>query len=96
MRWFAASIGALAVLVLTFPVLAAGSSDGPGECRSLAGLRTLGSSESCDTWGVLVSVPFALVVFVAVAWALRRSRRRGRHQERSAGTRAGRGSTTYR
>ena len=68
MRWFVASIAGVAVLLLTFPVLAAGSSDGPGQCTSAVGLRTLGNSESCDTLGVAVSLPAAVLVFVLVAW----------------------------
>lgn len=68
MRWLIASIAAGAVLVLTYPVLAAGSSDGPGECTSAVGLHTLGNSESCDTWGVAVSLPAALLAFVIIAW----------------------------
>lgn len=68
MRWFVASFAAGAVLLLTFPVLAAGSSDGPGECTSVTGLRTLGNSESCDTLGAAVSLPAAVLVFVLIAW----------------------------
>ena len=68
MRWFVASIAAGAVLLLTFPVLAAGSSDGPGECKSAVGFRTLGNSESCDTLGAAVSLPVAVLVFVLIAW----------------------------
>ena len=68
MRWFVASGAAVVVLLLTFPVLAAGSSDGPGECTSAIGIRTLGNSESCDTWGVVVSLPAAVVAFVLIAW----------------------------
>lgn len=77
MRWFVASIAAMVVLLLTFPVLASGSSDGPGECISAVGLRTLGNSESCDTFGVVVSLPAAVLVFVLVAWGwkLLRTRR---------------------
>jgi hypothetical protein len=78
MRWFWASIGAVAVLLLTFPVLASGSSGGPGECTSAVGVRTLGNSESCDTWGVALSLPVAVLVFVLIAWGwkhLRNSRR---------------------
>lgn len=68
MRWFVASIAAATVLLLTFPVLAAGSSDGPGQCASAAGLRTLGNSENCDTLGAVVSLPGAVLVFVLIAW----------------------------
>lgn len=77
MRWFVASIAAVVVLLLTFPVLASGSSDGPGECISAVGLRTLGNSESCDTFGAVVSLPAAVLVFVLVAWGwkLLRTRR---------------------
>lgn len=71
MRWLIASIAAMAALVLTFPVLAAGSSDGPGECISAVGLSTLGNSESCDTLGVAVSLSTALLVFVLVAWGVK-------------------------
>jgi hypothetical protein len=73
-RWFIAALAALAagaVLLLTFPVLASGSSDGPGKCTSAVGLGTLGNSESCDTWGVAVSLPTAVLVFVLVAWGWR-------------------------
>ena len=72
MRWFVASIAAVVVLLLTFPVLAAGSSDGPGQCTTAIGIRTLGNSETCDTWGVLVSLPAAIVVFVLIAWGWKR------------------------
>lgn len=72
MRWLVAAIGAGVVLPLTFPVLAAASSDGPGACTSALGLRTLGDSESCDTWGMVVSVPAALLVFVLIAWCGKR------------------------
>ena len=68
MRWIVASVAAVAVLLLTFPVLAAGSSDGPGECTSAVGLQTLGNSESCDSWGAAVVLPAALLVFVLIAW----------------------------
>jgi hypothetical protein len=68
MRWFVAAIGCVAVLLLTFPVLAAGSSDGPGECTSAVGFRTLGNSENCDTLGAAVSMPAAVLVFVLIAW----------------------------
>jgi hypothetical protein len=68
MRWFIVSMAAVTVLVVTFPVLAAGSSDGPGECKSAVGLRTLGNSESCDTLGAAVSLPAAVLVFVLIAW----------------------------
>ena len=72
MRWVVASIAAVAVLLLTFPVLASGSSDGPGKCTSAVGLQTLGNSETCDTWGVAVSLPGATLAFGLVAWAWRR------------------------
>jgi len=68
MRWFVASIAGLAVLLLTFPVLVAGSSDGPRQCTSVVGLRTVGNSESCDTLGVAVSLPVAVLVFIVIAW----------------------------
>ena len=68
MRWIVASAAAVALLLLTFPVLAAGSSEGPGECTSAVGLQTLGDSESCDTWGAVVSLPTAVLVFVLIAW----------------------------
>lgn len=68
MRWFVAAIAAAAVLLVTFPVLAAGSSDGPGECKSALGFRTLGNSESCDTLGAAVSLPVAVLVFLLIAW----------------------------
>ena len=71
MRWFVASIAAGTVLLLTFPVLASGSSDGPGQCTSAIGFRTLGNSENCDTLGVAVSLPGAVLVFVFIAWAWR-------------------------
>ena len=74
MRWFVASIAAVVVLLLTFPVLAAGSSDGPGECTTAIGIHTLGNSETCDTWGLVVSLPAAVVVFVLVAWGWKRLR----------------------
>jgi hypothetical protein len=74
MRWFVAAIGAVAILLLTFPVLAAGSSDGPGECTTAVGIRTLGNSETCDTWGVVVALPAAVVVFVLIAWGWQRLR----------------------
>jgi hypothetical protein len=74
MRWFVAAIGAVAILLLTFPVLAAGSSDGPGECTTAVGIRTLGNSETCDTWGVVVALPAAVVVFVLIAWGWKRLR----------------------
>lgn len=77
MRWFLASIAALVVLLLTYPVLAAGSSDGPGECTSAVGIRTLGNSETCDTWGVVVVLPAAVVVFVLIAWGWTRLRADG-------------------
>ena len=72
MRWVLASVVALVVLLLTFPILASGSSDGPGKCTSPLGLQTLGDSESCDTWGVAVVLPGAAVAFGLVAWGLRR------------------------
>lgn len=71
MRWVVASIAALLVLLLTFPVLASGSSDGPGKCTSAVGLPTLGNSESCDAWGV-ASLVGAALAFGLVAWAWRR------------------------
>jgi predicted exporter len=74
MRWFVASIAAVVVLLLTFPVLAAGSSDGPGQCTTAIGIRTLGNSETCDTWGLVVSLPAAVVVFVLIAWGWKRLR----------------------
>ena len=67
MRWIVASVAAVAVLLLTFPVLAASGSDGPGECTSAVGLQTLGNGESCDTWGAVVSLPAAVLVFVLIA-----------------------------
>jgi hypothetical protein len=77
MRWLVASVAAVVVLLLTFPVLAVGSSDGPGECLSAVGFRTLGNSENCDTVGVAVSLPAAAFAFVLVAWAWRHLRARG-------------------
>jgi hypothetical protein len=74
MRWFIASICAATVLLLMLPVLASGSSDGPGPCTSALGLRTLGNSENCDTFGVVVSLPVAIFVFVLIAWAWRHFR----------------------
>ena len=68
MRWLFASVAAGVVLLLTFPVLASGSSEGPGDCQSLAGLRTLGNSESCDTLGSGVSLLVAVLAFVLIAW----------------------------
>ncbi len=78
MRWFVAAIAAAAVLLVTFPVLAAGSSDGPGECKSALGFRTLGNSESCDTLGAAGSLPAAVLVFVLIAWGWQYLRA-GRH-----------------
>lgn len=51
-----------------FPVLAAGSSDGPGECKTAVGFRSFGTSESGDTLGAAVSLPAAVLVFVLIAW----------------------------
>jgi hypothetical protein len=78
MRWLVASIAFGAVLLVTFPVLAAGSSEGPGECTSALGLRTLGNSENCDTLGVAVSLPAAILAFVLIAWSWKHLRV-GRH-----------------
>jgi predicted exporter len=72
-----ASIAAVVVLLLTFPVLASGASDGPGPCTSAFGIRTLGNSETCDTWGVVVSLPVAVVVFVLIAWGWKHLRADG-------------------
>lgn len=74
MRWLVASTCAVLVLLLTFPVLASGSEDETGTCTSAVGLRTLGSAESCDTWGVAVSLPGAVLVFVLIAWGWKRAR----------------------
>ena len=82
MRWWIAALAAGAVLLLTFPVVAAGSSDGPGPCTSAVGLRTLGNSETCDTWSVAVSLPTAVLVFVLIAWGWRLLRFRRRPSER--------------
>ncbi len=68
MRWLVASVAAVVVLLLTFPTLAVGSSDGPGECLSAVGVRTLGNSENCDSLAVAVSLPAAAIVFVLMAW----------------------------
>ncbi len=81
-----AALAAVAVIVLTFPVLAAGSSDGPGECTSAVGLRTLGNSETCDTWGTAVSLPSAGLVFLLVAWGWKFLPSRGGHSQRSGPT----------
>lgn len=77
MRWLLASVAAGVVLLLTFPVLASGSSEGPGKCQSLAGIRTLGNSETCDTLGSGVSLLVAVIVFVFIAsgWKYFRARR---------------------
>lgn len=74
MRWVLASVAAMVVLLLTYPVVASGSSEGPdaaGSCTSATGLPTLGNSESCDVWGVAVSLPGAALAFGLVAWAWR-------------------------
>lgn len=73
MRWVLASVAALVVLLLTYPVVASGSSEGPdaGSCTSAVGLPTLGDAETCDAWGVAVSVPGAALAFGLVAWAWR-------------------------
>jgi hypothetical protein len=76
MRWFIASIGAAMVLLLTFPVLASGSSSGPGPSASALGFRTLGNGENCDTFGAAVSLPAAAFVFALISWAWRRFRSR--------------------
>jgi hypothetical protein len=76
MRWVTGVAGALVVLLLTFPVLASGSSDDPGTCTSAVGLQTLGTSESCDTWGMAFSLPAAGLVFGLVVWGWRRVRGR--------------------
>ena len=67
MRWIVASVAFVAVVLLTFPVLAAGGSEGPGECTSAVGLQTLGNGESCDAWGAVVVLPAAVLVFVLIA-----------------------------
>ena len=78
MRWVLASIAAGAFLVLTYPVLASGSSSGPGPCTSLVGFRTLGDGESCDTWGVAFYLPAAVLLFAVVSWAGKRLGRRAK------------------
>ncbi len=68
MRWFVAVIAAVAVLLLTFSVLVSSSSDGPDQCSSAVGLRTLGTGENCQTLGVAVALPVAVLLLVLVAW----------------------------
>ncbi len=70
MRWLVATVAAGLLLLATFPVLASGSSDDgdPGRCTSAVGLRTIGTAESCDTWGVVLVLPAALLLFALVAW----------------------------
>jgi nitrogen fixation-related uncharacterized protein len=69
-RWLMATVAAGLLLLLTFPVLASGSSDDGdlGRCTSAVGVRTLGTGESCDTWGVVLVLPAALLLFALVAW----------------------------
>jgi hypothetical protein len=72
MRLFLASLLALALLALFFPVLCMQGESDPGSCSSISGIRLPGTAEHAEWWQLVV----LLVVVASFVLVLRMGRRR--------------------
>lgn len=76
MRTLGPWIGGFIVLVAFWPTVCMSSEDGPTSCQSAVFLP-LPWGESADTWGMVVALGAAVLVYFAVRYLLRRTERHG-------------------
>ena len=76
MRTLGPWIAGFIVLVALWPTLCMSSEDGPTSCQSAVFLP-LPWGESADTWGMVVALGAAVLVYFGVRYLLRRTERHG-------------------